>query len=175
MGNASLHLEDGGPCHLCTHYGGSAHAKPPYVFCRAPGGAGTFQGDPAAGCRRWERGPERVGKRVIVCGGRDWTDRERTYRALDAAHAKSPIVVVVQGGAPGADTLARQWAVDRGVLCDEFSADWHGLGPKAGPVRNQAMVDAGADALIAMPGGRGTADAARRAIAARIVVWKPFG
>jgi hypothetical protein len=112
--------------------------------------------------------------RIIVCGGRDYADRERLFAALDAAHAKRPIGTVVHGGARGADSLGGEWAEARGVHIQVFAADWS-EGRKAGPIRNQRMADAGADALIAFPGGRGTADMIRRAIAARIVVWKPYG
>lgn len=113
---------------------------------------------------------EKTGLRVIVCGGRDYNDRERVFAALDAAHARKRIATLVHGGAPGADTLAGEWADARWIRVEVFPADWDRLKRKA-----QQLADAGADALIAFPGGHGTADMVRRAIAARIVVWKPFG
>jgi predicted Rossmann-fold nucleotide-binding protein len=113
--------------------------------------------------------------RVIVCGGRDYRDFDRVHAALDAAHKRRRIGLIVHGGAPGADTFADEWAAANGVPVKTYAAEWERLGAGAGPRRNQQMADAGADALIAFPGGRGTADMVRRAIAARIVVWKPFG
>jgi hypothetical protein len=121
--------------------------------------------------------------RVIVCGGRDYNDRERVFAALDAANARRNISVLRHGACrdkrtkelKGADRWADEWGSERGVEVQRFEADWDRLGPRAGPMRNQEMADAGADACIAFPGGRGTADMVRRAIAARIVVWKPFG
>ena len=50
------------------------------------------------------------------------------------------------------------------AACDVYMADWDGLGRKAGPIRNQRMLDDGKPDLgIAFPGGRGTADMVRRA------------
>jgi hypothetical protein len=182
MGNGAV-LRPGAPartpCAECRHYGGRAHAESPhgtYVICDSPNRAGAFQGDPDSGCRFWEQaGGPREGKRIIVCGGRGYTDRERVNQALDAAHAKSPIAVIVHGGASGADTLAKLWAQERGILREEYPARWHEHGRAAGPVRNQQMADCGADGCIAFPGGRGTTDMVRRAQEAGIPVWKPFG
>jgi len=50
-------------------------------------------------------------------------------------------------------------------------ANWAELGRKAGPIRNQQMLDEGKPNLVvAFPGGRGTADIVRRARAAGIEV-----
>jgi hypothetical protein len=173
MGNPHLNA-DSGSCTACRHHGGFVHSTSPFVLCDSPHRPGAFHGDPEKGCRLWEVGDPRIGKRIIVCGGRDYTDSDRARAALDAAHAKSPIAVIVHGGAPGADTIAKHWARDHGILRDEFQADWQGLGRGAGPIRNQAMADSGAHGCIAFPGGRDTADMHRRAQAAGIPVWKPY-
>ena len=47
---------------------------------------------------------------------------------------------------------------------------WKMHGKKAGPLRNQEMVDAGTDLVVAFPGGRGTADLVRRARAAGLQI-----
>jgi len=53
-----------------------------------------------------------------------------------------------------------------------FDADWK-LGKKAGPLRNQRMIDEGRpDLVVAFPGGKGTADMVRRAEAAGVKVLK---
>jgi hypothetical protein len=42
-----------------------------------------------------------------------------------------------------------------------YIADWNRLGPGAGHIRNQRMIDEGKpDAAVAFPGGTGTADMA---------------
>lgn len=113
--------------------------------------------------------------RVIVCGGRKFEDRARVFAALDLAHGRRPITTVVHGDAPGADRLAKEWAQAREVEQEAHPADWKKLGPVAGPVRNDRMASRGADGCIAFPGGTGTADMCRRAQAAGIPVWRPFG
>jgi hypothetical protein len=34
---------------------------------------------------------------------------------MDDLHARQPITCIIQGEAAGADTLAREWAEDRGI------------------------------------------------------------
>lgn len=102
--------------------------------------------------------------RLLVCGGRDFSDRGRVYRALDAVNAAGRGVdVIVHGDARGADALARDWAGERKVAQAVFPADWSSHGRAAGPIRNQVMIDVGRpDAVLAFPGGRGTADMVAR-------------
>lgn len=116
--------------------------------------------------------PER---RIIVCGGRDYKDAGRIYSALSTLHWRTPITVLVHGGAPGADKLAADWAKAHGVKTEAHQAAWKERGPAAGPERNQRMVDAGAAGVVAFPGGKGTADCCRRAETAGIKVWRPYG
>lgn len=103
--------------------------------------------------------------RVLVCGGRDYRNRERVYYVLDRYHAKhGPIQCVIQGAADGADRWAAEWGFDRGVGVASFPADWKTYGAAAGPIRNQQMLDeARPTVVIAFPGGRGTANMVRQA------------
>lgn len=96
--------------------------------------------------------------RVLVCGGRDFTDFDKVCRVLDAVHARRPITLLIHGAARGADTLAQRWADARGVQCMPFPADWEGLGRgHAGRVRNFTMLRDGRPQLVvAFDGGRGT-------------------
>jgi predicted Rossmann-fold nucleotide-binding protein len=97
-------------------------------------------------------------KRVLVCGGRDYHDQDALYVALDRLHAEHHFAVVIAGGARGADSLAAQWAEHRGIPTEVYMAEWERLGRKAGPIRNQRMLDEGKpDLVIAFPGGHGTA------------------
>lgn len=98
--------------------------------------------------------------RVIVAGGRDFNDR----RTLDAAMQQCgfEITEVVSGGAPGGDRLGEQWAQDHGIPVRRFQADWKTHGNAAGPKRNEEMAQYG-EALVALPGGKGTDDMIRRA------------
>lgn len=92
------------------------------------------------------------------------------FAVLDAEHAKEPIECLIEGGARGADTLARLWAQQRGIRVQTFPADWKQFGRSAGPRRNQQMIETKPDKVIAFPGGGGTADMVKRAKKARVPV-----
>ncbi len=95
--------------------------------------------------------------KFIVCGGRDYADRAKVKSVLDAVHAKCGIILLIEGGATGADRLAREWAMANGIQVATFHANWDRYKGYAGPLRNQAMADQLPDGLIAFPGGKGTA------------------
>ena len=115
------------------------------------------------------------GLRIIVCGGRDYRDAAAVDRALSALDERKGIAFIVQGAADGADRLAAEWGWAHGKKVGSFSADWQTHGKRAGPIRNQEMIDAGADGVVAFPGKCGTADLVRRAVDAGMPVWRPYG
>ena len=101
--------------------------------------------------------------RILVCGGREFADRQLLNDTLNGLRRERGVSLVIAGGARGADSMAQWWAKAEGVPCDVYQADWAGLGRKAGPIRNQRMLDEGKpDLVVAFPGGRGTADMVRR-------------
>lgn len=110
--------------------------------------------------------------RVLVTGGRNYDDSHRVYAVLDKLHAEAGIDCIIEGGARGADELARRWAENiGGVPVETFEADWENQGTFAGPARNARMLAEGRpDLVIAFPGGRGTADMARKARKAGVKV-----
>lgn len=80
-------------------------------------------------------------RRVLVCGSRDYPDRDEVFRVLDVHLAKlGPRMMVVTGGARGADEYAREWAVSRKVDHWVMYARWGIDGKAAGPIRNRRMV-----------------------------------
>ena len=107
---------------------------------------------------------------VLVCGGRGYINKTRVYETLDIIHSgETPITLLIEGGAAGADLLGKQWAVERKVPVKTYKADWLRLGNGAGFVRNQQMLDEGKpDLVVAFSGGRGTADMVRRAYLAKV-------
>lgn len=113
--------------------------------------------------------PEAAG-RVIVCGGRDYRDQSHVVEVLDNLSALGKITTIVQGGANGADLYAELWAESRDIPFETWPADWRQEGRRAGPLRNQRMLNAGACLVVAFPGGRGTADMVRRARKAGVPV-----
>jgi hypothetical protein len=105
-----------------------------------------------------------TGARVLVIGGRDYRDQDRCFAELDRLNAEYKFATLIHGGAPGADTLAQDWAVARAVPVEVFPADWSKLGHSAGPNRNGQMLKDGRPTLVvAFPGGKGTRDMVRRA------------
>jgi hypothetical protein len=83
-------------------------------------------------------------------------------------------ITLVHGAARGVDTLATDNAEAWGMTIEAHRADWRKHGRAAGPRRNQEMIDAGADLLIAFPGGKGTEDCVARAEAAGIPVRRVY-
>ena len=109
--------------------------------------------------------------KVLVCGGRQWRDRKVTKQVLDAVHRDVGITLLIEGGAAGADRLARLWAEDHGIEVREFPADWKRHGKSAGSIRNQQMITEGRPELVvAFPGGSGTTHMIQVALRAAIAV-----
>jgi len=107
-------------------------------------------------------------RRVIVCGGREFKDYAFMDKALHDFILQDD--VIVQGGARGADLMAAQWAQRNEVAYETFVARWDLYGAFAGHMRNSAMLNAGAQLVIAFPGGRGTTNMIEIAREAHVVV-----
>jgi hypothetical protein len=100
--------------------------------------------------------------RVLVCGGRNFTDRQFIW---DYLNTLKDVECIIEGDARGADRLAGEWARHNGIPNYKYPADWTRHGKAAGPIRNTEM-------LRAFPGGTGTNDMVTKARAAEVrVVW----
>jgi hypothetical protein len=84
--------------------------------------------------------------RVLVCGDRNWTDKEVIRSVLKALKPKPELVIC--GGARGADTLAKEVAIELGLKVVEFPANWALNGKAAGPMRNQKMLVEGQPTFV---------------------------
>jgi hypothetical protein len=108
--------------------------------------------------------------RLLVCGGRSYSDREKLFWTLDALHAATPVTLIIHGGASGADALADAWAKERGIPVQVFEADWSN-GRSGGPIRNRAMLNEGKpDQVVAFPGGTGTANMVKQSYERGVLV-----
>jgi len=131
-----------------------------------------------------------------VTGSRDWTDRPLMDRSLRELGAVPPgRHVLLSGDCRGADRMAAEIVGELGWEVEHYPADWvgpcspgcpprhrrikddwrsgeHEYCPDAGKRRNQKMVDARPDVVIAFPTAFsiGTWDAVRRARKAGIDV-----
>lgn len=116
--------------------------------------------------------------RVLVCGGRNYSDVAAIWRALDSLNEAEGVDMVIDGASDdvtgpyiGADYWANQWAKAHRVRDKRVHAAWKAYGRAAGPLRNAHMLDEHKpDLVIAFPGGDGTADMVRRALAAGVKV-----
>lgn len=121
--------------------------------------------------------------RLLVTGGRDLPEAEIVWMPLwMLLHKKHALIVMHGDHDTGADLFAHEWCAlpgqpwNRGhrryepkveylALEERHPADWTKYGKAAGPLRNQEMVDAGADAVFAFPtpASNGTLDCMARA------------
>ena len=80
-----------------------------------------------------------MGNYILVAGSRGFDDMDRLEKILEENLMADD--TIVEGGARGVDTMARQWAEARGISFIEMKADWAKYGKAAGPKRNDAMVE----------------------------------
>lgn len=90
--------------------------------------------------------------KVLVCGSRDIRDKEFMFATLDNLLSRKNLedVVIIHGDQKsfdkqleieyGADFLADQWAIERGVKRWRYPAPWNGLKdtPKSAMKKNRA-------------------------------------
>ncbi len=92
-------------------------------------------------------------KEIIVTGGRNYSN----YTAVSMALRALEPTLVIHGDCSGADTLAKQWAINNKIEHDPHPANWTKHGKAAGPIRNTDMLDLYPMAIVvAFPGGAGT-------------------
>jgi len=89
---------------------------------------------------------------IGIVGSRNFDNREMMLEHIPAGYT-----TIVSGGAKGADALAETLANHLGLDVIVHKAQWDLYGKRAGPIRNQKIVD-DSDALLAFPSknGRGT-------------------
>jgi len=104
---------------------------------------------------------------VIVTGGRDYEDYAMVADVLDLFDAD----LIIQGGAAGADRMARDYAYQNNIICETVKADWNKHGKAAGPIRNLEMLKKYPNAVVvAFPGGKGTENCVKQAASLNMIV-----
>ncbi len=96
--------------------------------------------------------------KVLVCGGRNYTNKQKVFDTLDRIHNINKINCIIHGKARGADKLGEEWAKEKGISIKSFPADWKTLGKIAGAIRNEKMANENPDICVAFKGGSGTKD-----------------
>jgi YspA, cpYpsA-related SLOG family len=95
--------------------------------------------------------------RVLVCGDRNWWDRATMLKHLMAIAKEQSqykgIVVLIEGEARGADQMSADIVStelrDFGWRIEKFPANWTKYGKAAGPMRNEDMLNAEPDLVLA--------------------------
>lgn len=107
--------------------------------------------------------------RVLFTGSRRWSNDQVVIGFLESllkrVNGRADLVTVVHGGATGLDSIAGVLAHHIGMKVEIHPAYWQRDGKAAGVLRNQKMVDLGADLVVGFPLGesRGTHDCLQRA------------
>lgn len=113
--------------------------------------------------------------KVLICGDREWNDYQYILKVVQRLKTKYGEVTIIEGGCRGADILSKEAAIECNLTYKEYPADWT-QGKKAGPIRNQRMLDEEhPDMVIAFHSNidksKGTKDMVRRAKKAGIPVY----
>lgn len=85
----------------------------------------------------------------LVVGSRGFNDYSLMCEKLDFLLKDKKYVVIVSGGAKGADSLAERYAREHGHELKVFQANWDAYGKSAGYKRNEEM-----HLFISVPSGR---------------------
>lgn len=118
--------------------------------------------------------------KMIVCGSRTWgrqeTQRQTFNHVMQTVWSVYDVDEVINGGASGADTTAAHWCLVNKVPCVTVKAEWDRLGPAAGPMRNQQMLEMGPGLVVAfvdkpLADSRGSADMVSRSRGAYVPTW----
>lgn len=89
-------------------------------------------------------------KYVLIAGCRDYNDYKTAKAYIDFCISnirKKYDIIIISGGARGADALGEQYADENKFKVKRFLPDWERYGKSAGPRRNKLMVEA-ADYII---------------------------
>ena len=81
-------------------------------------------------------------KRVVIAGCRDYNNYNEAKKFIDSCLSKirkEYEIIIVSGGARGADALGERYANENGFKIELYPADWEKYGKSAGPRRNEQM------------------------------------
>lgn len=114
---------------------------------------------------------------VLIAGGRNYEDRETITEKLDSL-IQGTDVCIVEGGARGVDSIAKEYAESRGMEIREFKPEWKKYGKAAGPLRNTTMCEfvreMGGEAIYFWDGkSKGTGDCIKTAkkLGLPVTIW----
>jgi hypothetical protein len=112
--------------------------------------------------------------KLLVCGSRDWTDRDLIYDWLNSFNMSEEWlgITLIHGAARGADTIAALVAKSFAWNIKPYPAEWEKYGKIAGPIRNREMIKENPDIVLAfhsnLKESKGTKDMVLLAVSAGI-------
>lgn len=129
--------------------------------------------------------------RLLTTGSRRHPRPDLVKRVFDITYTRFAPYILVHGNCPSpkwvfdpvleipkiipesVDMVAEKWANLHGIQTEPHSADWNQFGLRAGPMRNQEMINLGAEVVFAFPAGKsiGTRGCIKMAQKANIPVW----
>ena len=83
-------------------------------------------------------------KRIVIAGCRNYNNYDEAKQYIDFCLSdirKANDIVIVSGGASGADTIGERYAEENGFKVEKYPADWKNYGRSAGPRRNKLMAE----------------------------------
>lgn len=83
-------------------------------------------------------------KKIVIAGCRDYNNYDEAKPYIDyclSEVVKEYSVVIISGGASGADAIGERYAKERGYKIEKHPADWEKYGKSAGPIRNREMAE----------------------------------
>lgn len=81
-------------------------------------------------------------RRVIVCGGRDFRDKQKCFSTLEKLLGRYKVdeLEIVSGHASGADSFGEEYAKLNGIKSSVFKPDWKRYERAADPIRNKEIL-----------------------------------
>ena len=78
---------------------------------------------------------------LLICGSRNYHNYLEFKKITDFALKNQKDVVIVSGGANGADKLAEKYCFEKNIKIIVFNAEWNKYGKSAGFKRNAEMIN----------------------------------
>lgn len=83
-------------------------------------------------------------KRIVIAGSRSYNNYDEAKTYIDECLMsinREYTIVIISGGAVGADALGERYATEHGLEFEKYHANWSKYGKKAGPIRNRQMAE----------------------------------
>jgi len=111
--------------------------------------------------------------KILICGDRNYSNYDKIVSIIKRLKDEEKELIIIEGGASGADELAKKASIELEIEFREYKADWKRYGRSAGPKRNQQMLDCESPELVIafhenIEKSKGTKDMLNRASKANI-------